>query len=118
MNFEYSSYVNNICMSLNIPLLDAGTTGYLGQAFLLQRGVTRCYDCRTHDAEQKTYPACTIRTLPEKPVHCIIYAKYLYNNLFGAPDDDSNLLSDLLQDLKLATGGNGNISHASEVTEN
>lgn len=67
-NTETRSYVNRICMTLDIPILDAGTTGYKGQAFLINRANTRCYDCFPRDTAQKVYPACTIRTLPEKPV--------------------------------------------------
>ncbi|KRX07271.1 Molybdenum cofactor biosynthesis, MoeB [Pseudocohnilembus persalinus] len=98
-NTETRSYVNRICMALSIPLLDAGTTGYKGQAFLLRRGKTRCYDCFPKDTSQKVYPACTIRTLPEKPVHCVIWSKYLFGVLFGPADDESNLLVDLKESL-------------------
>ena len=42
-------------MTLNIPLLDAGTTGYKGQAFLLERGITRCYDCKPPLNNQKVF---------------------------------------------------------------
>lgn len=45
------------------------------------------------------YPACTIRTLPEKPVHCVIWAKYLFGVLFGPSDDSSNMLEDLRDSL-------------------
>ena len=38
---------------------------------------------------------------PTSKVHCIIYAKYLFSNLFGVQDDDSSLLSDLLQDINI-----------------
>ncbi|KAL4455772.1 hypothetical protein ABPG74_003182 [Tetrahymena malaccensis] len=97
-NQETRSFVNKQCMILNIPLIDAGTTGYKGQSFILKRGETRCYDCFPRSENKKTYPACTIRTLPEKPVHCIIWAKYLYTVLFNEKledDDDSNLLQDI-----------------------
>lgn len=49
---------------------------------LLKRGQSRCYDCLAK-AEVKTYQVCTIRTLPEKPIHCIIWAKFLFGILFG-----------------------------------
>jgi ubiquitin-like 1-activating enzyme E1 B len=67
---------------------------------LLKRGETRCYDCFPRAENKKTYPACTIRTLPEKPVHCIIWAKYLFTVLFNAQPEDtdeegSNLLADI-----------------------
>lgn len=89
-------------MIADIPLIDAGTTGYKGQSFLLKRGETRCYDCFPRSENKKSYPACTIRTLPEKPVHCIIWAKYLFTVLFSGEleeGDDSNLLSDIAQQI-------------------
>ncbi len=30
-NAEARSYINSMCIALNLPLLDAGTTGYKGQ---------------------------------------------------------------------------------------
>ena len=62
---------------------------------LFKPGITRCYDCREH-AQAKTYPVCTIRTVPDKPLHCIIWAKYLFGVLFGLPDEE-NLLEDFRQ---------------------
>jgi molybdopterin/thiamine biosynthesis adenylyltransferase len=35
-NAEARSYVNNICVTLNKPLLEAGTTGYAGQVFIIR----------------------------------------------------------------------------------
>src|SRR5689334_2288058 len=45
----------------------------------------------------KTFAACTIRNTPDRSVHAIHWAKYLYATLFG-PKDDSGLLSDLRPD--------------------
>ena len=59
----------------------------------MKKGQSRCYDCYPKP-KQKSFQVCTIRTLPEKPLHCITWAKYLFELLFGA-NDDSNVLSDL-----------------------
>jgi len=32
-NAEARAYVNKLCMILDLPLLEAGTTGYIGQVF-------------------------------------------------------------------------------------
>ena len=92
-NLEARSYLNSMCVTLNKPLLEAGTTGFIGQAMLLKRGISRCYDCEPQ-SQGKIYQVCTIRTLPEKPLHCVIWAKYLFGVLFGAMDE-GNLLEDL-----------------------
>lgn len=95
-NQDARSYVNRVCMSLKIPLIEAGSLGYMGQAYSIIQGFSRCYDCFEKPIDQKSYPACTIRTLPEKPVHCIIWAKFLFGILFGPTDEgESNLLEDL-----------------------
>jgi molybdopterin/thiamine biosynthesis adenylyltransferase len=105
-NEEARSHVNRYCMLLKIPISDAGTNGYNGQAMMLLKNSTRCYDCHTRQAP-KTFQVCTIRTTPEKPIHCLIWAKNLFNLLFGPPCDD-NLLSDLTQDLSNETNQSTN----------
>ena len=32
-------------MRLNIPIVDAGTAGFLGQVYLYIKGETQCYSC-------------------------------------------------------------------------
>ena len=46
------------------------------------KGRTACYEC-TPKPTQKVYPICTIRSTPDKPVHCIVWAKELFKLLFG-----------------------------------
>jgi hypothetical protein len=74
---------------------------------LFLRGITRCYDCEAKP-KSKVYQVCTIRTLPEKPLHCIIWAKYLFGILFG-PADNDNLLEDLRGKLDV-NGANADLS--------
>lgn len=83
-NMSARRHVNRMCMSVDVPLIDAGTTGHIGQVECFRRGVTECYDCQPRGTAQKTYPICTIRSTPDKPVHCIVWAKELYKLLIGA----------------------------------
>lgn len=55
---------------------------------------TKCYSCEPKSSQQKVYPVCTIRMRPEKPIHCIVWAKLLFEVLFG-PENDDNDLKDL-----------------------
>lgn len=64
---------------------------------IIKRGVTRCYDCYTRE-KAKTFQVCTLRTSPEKPIHCLVWAKHLFELMFGPPTDQ-NLLSDILDKL-------------------
>lgn len=50
------------------------------------QGLTACYECQPKPT-QKVYPICTIRSTPDKPVHCVVWAKELFKLLFGATSD-------------------------------
>jgi ubiquitin-like 1-activating enzyme E1 B len=71
-----------MCLAAGSTLLESGTTGYLGQVVPIRKGETECYECSAKPT-QKVYPICTIRSTPDKPVHCIVWAKELYKLLFG-----------------------------------
>lgn len=97
-NLEARRHVNRLCLAAEKPLLEAGSTGHLGQVTVIRKGQTECFECQVKPT-QKVYPYCTIRSTPEKPVHCLVWAKNLFDLCFG-PDDESNLLSDLAEDMK------------------
>lgn len=75
------NHVNRMCLAAERCLLDAGTSGYLGQCDVIRKGETECYECRPKSS-QRTYPACTIRNTPSEPVHCIVWAKFLFKYVF------------------------------------
>ncbi|KAL2300419.1 hypothetical protein Nmel_012392 [Mimus melanotis] len=74
------NHVNRMCLAADIPLIESGTAGYLGQVTVIKKGVTECYECQPKPT-QKTFPGCTIRNTPSEPIHCIVWAKYLFNCL-------------------------------------
>ena len=49
----------------------------------------QCYDCDPKRENKKTFPICTIRNTPEKPVHCVVWAEELYKLLFGDVDESA-----------------------------
>lgn len=81
-NIDARRHVNRLCLSANVYLIDAGTTGYLGQIMPIFKKKTACYECIPKPT-QKVYPICTIRSTPDKPVHCIVWAKECLKLLFG-----------------------------------
>lgn len=81
-NVEARRHVNRLCLAAKIPLIDSGTTGYTGQVNPIFKGKTSCYDCKPKEAP-KNYPICTIRSTPDKPVHCIVWAKECFKLIFG-----------------------------------
>lgn len=86
--------VNRLCLAAAVPLVEAGTTGYLGQVNVMDKasGVA-CYECTTQET-QKVYPICTIRSTPSMPVHTIVWAKELYKLLFAEKLEESMLYED------------------------
>jgi len=87
------NHVNRMCLAANIPLVESGTAGYLGQVTVIKKGTTECYECQPKP-HQKTFPGCTIRNTPSEPVHCIVWAKHLFNQLFGEEDPDQDVSPD------------------------
>lgn len=86
--------VNRLCLAANVPLVEAGTAGYLGQVTVIDKNSnTECYECQPKPT-QKVYPICTIRSTPSQPVHCIVWAKELYKLCFGPKVEDSMLFED------------------------
>jgi ubiquitin-like 1-activating enzyme E1 B len=50
------------------------------------KGKTECFECQRRPTA-KGFPICTIRNTPEKPIHCIVWAKdLLFERLFGPPE--------------------------------
>ncbi|CDR97771.1 ubiquitin-activating enzyme, putative [Babesia bigemina] len=92
-NVRARSHINYCCMHAGVPLIESGSSGFNGQVYPILRGVTPCYDCHAKP-RSKSYPVCTIRQIPEKPEHCIAWARQLYELIFGAKDN-GNILSDL-----------------------
>jgi len=99
-NAEARRYLNTLCFGAGVPLIESGTQGYLGQCQPILHGHTACYECVRAPAP-KTFAICTIRNTPDKPVHCVAWAKLLLSRIFGPLEEDgkgesTNALSDLM----------------------
>ncbi|KAF7792682.1 hypothetical protein EIP86_003780 [Pleurotus ostreatoroseus] len=90
-NLDARRHVNRMCMAANVPLVESGTAGYLGQVQPIVKDRTECFDCIPKPTV-KTFPVCTIRSTPSQPIHCIVWAKsYLLPQLFGEEEDSGEL---------------------------
>ena len=91
-NLEARKHVNRLCLAAEVPLVESGTTGYLGQVTVHVRGETSCFECTPKPAP-KSHPICTLRDTPALPIHCIVYATdLLFPRLFSAdPEAKSDL---------------------------
>ncbi|OLL21694.1 Ubiquitin-activating enzyme E1-like [Neolecta irregularis DAH-3] len=89
-NLDARRHVNKMCLAANVPLIESGTTGFLGQVQAIVKDRTECYDC-TPKQTPINFPVCTIRSTPSQPIHCIVWAKsYLFVQLFGVDKDEIN----------------------------
>ena len=101
-NVDARNYVNKIGVRLKIPIIDAGTLGYKGNTNVIIPFETKCYACEEKSsAKQNVFPVCTLRSRPEKAIHCIMWAKLLFEVFFGV-DNEDNDLNDLKEFLKTA----------------
>lgn len=93
-NIAARSYVNGMCLDADVPLIESGSQGYLGQVYPIIKGSSRCYDCQGQKPENKTFASCTIRNTPSLPIHCIVWGKHLFAQLFGEYDADNDVSPD------------------------
>ncbi|XP_057966170.1 SUMO-activating enzyme subunit 2 [Malania oleifera] len=90
-NLDARRHVNRLCLAADVPLVESGTTGFLGQVTVHVKGKTECYECQPKPTP-KTYPVCTITSTPSKFVHCIVWAKdLLFTKLFGDKNQENDL---------------------------
>ncbi|KAL2438672.1 Ubiquitin-activating enzyme E1-like [Exophiala dermatitidis] len=88
-NMDARRHVNKMCLAVDVPLIESGTTGFKGQVQVIKNGKTACYDC-TPKTTPISYPVCTIRSTPSQPIHCIVWAKsYLLPELFGVGEEET-----------------------------
>lgn len=87
-NMDARRHVNLMCLAVDVPLIESGTTGFRGQVQVIKKAKTACYEC-TFKETPISYPVCTIRSTPSQPIHCVVWAKsYLLPELFGVSEDD------------------------------
>ncbi|GLC36066.1 hypothetical protein PLESTB_000169600 [Pleodorina starrii] len=90
-NLEARRHVNRLCLAAERPLVESGTAGYLGQVTVHLKGRTECFECQPKPTP-KSFPICTLRNTPDRPIHTIVWAKdLLFNRLFGPPEAVSDL---------------------------
>ncbi|XP_047353740.1 SUMO-activating enzyme subunit 2 isoform X1 [Vespa velutina] len=111
------NHVNRMCLAADVPLIESGTAGYEGQVELIKKGLSQCYEC-TPKAAQKTFPGCTIRNTPSEPIHCIVWAKHLFNQLFGEEDPDQDVSPDTADPEATDTAAQGSLESESNSKGN
>lgn len=94
-NLEARKHVNRLCLAAEIPLVESGTTGYLGQVTVHEGNKSNaCFECSPKPTP-KSHPICTLRDTPEKPVHCVAYATdLLFPRLFASTREKTSDLDE------------------------
>ena len=67
-NIEARKHVSRVCIALNKPLIDGGSTGFVGTTVSIIKDKTPCYEC-IDKPTPKQFPVCTIRSTPDKMIH-------------------------------------------------
>jgi len=122
-NVDARRRVNRLCLAASVPLVEAGTTGYLGQVTVIDKPSNiECYECVAKPT-QKVYPICTIRSTPSMPVHTIVWAKEFYKLLYNPKVEDSMLFEDQTGDEKstymdVVTKLRSELSASGDIDEN
>lgn len=104
-------HVNRMCLTANVPLVESASAGYHGNIKMILGGVTPCFECDPPSKDENTYASCTIRNTPSLPIHCIVWAKHLFAQLFGQSEED---ISPDVSDPKLMSVEQGEEKAASQ----
>lgn len=102
-NIDARTHVNRMCNILDIPLVNSGSEGYLGNVQTSLKNITPCYNCLVKN-NSKVIPICTIRSKPETIEHCVAWAKNLFEILYTKNENSSFLV-----DEKLSENNNENL---------
>lgn len=94
-NRQARTHVNRMCLAADVPLIESGSEGYFGQTFVIKKNVSMCYECDGPKQDGRTFASCTIRNTPSLPIHCIVWAKHLFAQLFGEEDADNDVSPDM-----------------------
>jgi ubiquitin-like 1-activating enzyme E1 B len=77
-NVAARRHLSEMAIKVGKPIVDAGTEGFSGQAKAVKRFLNDCHNC-IPQVKEESFAVCTIRNTPERPVHCVAYAKTLYD---------------------------------------
>lgn len=72
-NVDTREHINKMCVIAEVPSIETGSSGYVGQAYRIVPKVTECFACAGPEAEQ-ALPVCTVRGAPTEWKHCVHWA--------------------------------------------
>ncbi|KAG0483424.1 hypothetical protein HPP92_011508 [Vanilla planifolia] len=69
-NLDARRHVNRLCLAAEVPLIESGTTGFLGQVTVHVKGKTECYECQPKPTPSHILYAPSL-TLPQRELRCV-----------------------------------------------
>jgi molybdopterin/thiamine biosynthesis adenylyltransferase len=88
-NVKARKYVDSRCVFYGKALLESGTEGTKFNTMVVVPGETVSYDEGEADApEGEAIPMCTLRNFPSTIIHCIEWARGLFEDMFVTPVAD------------------------------
>lgn len=63
-NLSARRHVNRVCLAADVPLIESGTAGYLGQVQVIKKGVSECYECTPQGKTAENIDRKVDKTMP------------------------------------------------------
>ena len=84
-NVEARKYMDTQCFNYQTPLFESGTTGTKGNTQAVIPFLTETYSNSADPPQEKTFPACTIKSFPNQIQHTIHWAMDIFEMFNRAP---------------------------------
>jgi len=84
-NIDARKYMDTQCFNYQIPLFESGTTGTKGNTQPVIPFLTETYSNSADPPQEKTFPACTIKSFPNQIQHTIHWAMDIFEMFNRAP---------------------------------
>lgn len=80
-NVQARLFVDSLCVSYGVPLLESGTLGSKGNTQTIMPHMTESYGS-TQDPPEESIPVCTLKNFPYAIEHVVQWARDLFEGLF------------------------------------
>ena len=106
-NLAARRYVDARCVTAKTPLLESGTLGPKGHVQVILPHLTESYGSQKDPEDNTEIPHCTLKMFPEETLHCVEWARDLFEGFYAQAASDVNAYlsqPDYLQQLERQPG--------------